>query len=72
MPYYDYHCAACGVFEARRSVADRDEPAPCPVCQQYAERQLSFTPVLLRSKPGVQVRNPLHVEGCPCCPGLIK
>ncbi|MBP2200418.1 FmdB family zinc ribbon protein [Pantoea cypripedii] len=72
MPYYDYHCPECGTFELRRSVAERDQPAPCPVCSQHAERKLSFQPVLLRSKPGAEVRNPLHVEGCPCCPGQIK
>ncbi|WP_313681727.1 zinc ribbon domain-containing protein, partial [Pantoea sp.] len=58
MPYYDYHCPDCGTFELRRSVAERDQPAPCPVCSQHAERKLSFQPVLLRSKPGAEVRNP--------------
>lgn len=72
MPYYDYLCSDCGAFELRRSVAARDEPAPCPICQKNAGRKVSFQPVLLRSKPGAEVRNPLHVEGCPCCPGAIK
>ncbi|MDI6636458.1 FmdB family zinc ribbon protein [Pantoea dispersa] len=72
MPYYDYLCSDCGTFELCRSVATRDDPAPCPICQKNADRKVSFQPVLVRSKPGTQVRNPLHVDGCPCCPGLIK
>ncbi|MFH8135792.1 zinc ribbon domain-containing protein [Pantoea osteomyelitidis] len=72
MPYYDYECSDCGTFELRRSVATRDEPAPCPICQKNRARKVSFQPVLLRSKPSVEKRNPLHVEGCPCCPGAFK
>ncbi|MDE8559246.1 FmdB family zinc ribbon protein [Pantoea vagans] len=72
MPYYDYICLDCGTFEQLRSVAARDDPAPCPICQKSSDRKVSFQSVLLRSKPGLQVRNPLHVDGCPCCPGQIK
>lgn len=72
MPYYDYFCSDCGAFELCRSVTARDDPAACPICQKNADRKVSFQSVLLRSKPGAPVRNPLHVEGCPCCPGQIK
>ncbi|MGZ4649870.1 MAG: FmdB family zinc ribbon protein [Kineosporiaceae bacterium] len=31
MPRYDVRCRACGVtFEVTRSMAQADEPAPCP------------------------------------------
>lgn len=72
MPFYDYSCADCGGFELLRPVTARDETATCPACHKVSERKVSFQPVLLRSKPGVDIRNPLHVEGCPCCPGSIK
>lgn len=32
MPTYDYQCAACGGFDALRSLALRNEPAACPQC----------------------------------------
>lgn len=72
MPYYDYQCEKCGIFEVRRSVAERDKPAECEQCGQPACRKEVFSPVLLRSKPVVMVRNPLHSDGCPCCPASIK
>lgn len=72
MPYYDYHCEQCGDFELRRSVVERDNPAECLQCGQPSLRKTAFTPVLLRSKPVAEMRNPLHVEGCPCCPASFK
>jgi len=38
VPIYVYHCA-CGVtFDARRRMADRNTPVPCPVCSEQADR----------------------------------
>ena len=34
MPSYDYNCKKCGHrFELRRSIATRDDVAPCPSCK---------------------------------------
>ena len=34
MPTYDYRCQKCGAkFELRRSIAARDDAAPCPSCK---------------------------------------
>ena len=38
MPTYDYHCEDCGGFDAFRSLALRNEPATCPVCQAASPR----------------------------------
>jgi putative FmdB family regulatory protein len=46
MPTYDYACAACGGFEAFRSVSRRDEPALCPDCDLPAHRVLVAAPRL--------------------------
>jgi putative FmdB family regulatory protein len=33
MPFYEYHCPDCREdFEELRTLADRDQPAPCPKC----------------------------------------
>ncbi len=72
MPYYDYQCECGEVVEIRRPVAERDDPARCQQCGQPAYRKEAFSPILLRSKPVPAVRNPLHSDGCPCCPAAIK
>jgi putative FmdB family regulatory protein len=46
MPTYDYHCPDCGDFEARRSMAERDQPLSCPVCSAPAGRVLVSAPAL--------------------------
>ena len=38
MPVYDYECASCGAFEAVRRIAERDEPAVCPLCGAIGAR----------------------------------
>src|SRR4051812_32658626 len=38
MPTYDYACAGCGGFDAIRSLAQRDELAPCPDCGAASAR----------------------------------
>ena len=40
MPTYDYACADCGLFEALRSLAARNEATPCPHCAQPGARVL--------------------------------
>src|SRR3989442_10879188 len=34
---YDYHCTACGGFDALRSLSQRNEPAPCPSCEAASQ-----------------------------------
>ena len=44
MPLYDYHCKPCDrLFESFRSVASRNEPAQCPVCNSNAQVFLVMT-----------------------------
>jgi putative FmdB family regulatory protein len=76
MPVYDYECAECGVFEAVRRIAERDEPADCPRCGVTAERVRVGAPALLggassgaaggasESEGGYGMRH----RGCSCCP----
>ena len=40
MPYYDYRCPSCGVFEQRRPM-DQADSTECPTCKQTAARMLS-------------------------------
>jgi len=40
MPYYDYRCPSCGVFEQRRPM-DQSDSAECPKCKQSSARMLS-------------------------------
>ena len=46
MPTYDYDCPACGGFDAFRSLADRNEPTPCPDCQRASPRVWASAPRL--------------------------
>lgn len=46
MPTYDYACPACGPFEARRAIAERDVPAGCPRCGLAAPRAWLAAPRL--------------------------
>lgn len=42
MPVYEFSCRECGCFDLRRSVAEVEAPAWCPVCGTRARRR--FTP----------------------------
>lgn len=46
MPTYDYACAACGGFDALRSMAARNDPAPCPRCASPSARIHASAPAL--------------------------
>ena len=41
MPIYDYLCAACGPFEARRPMSESAAHSPCMRCQSPAPRTVS-------------------------------
>ncbi|MDB5049895.1 MAG: Zinc ribbon domain [Fibrobacteres bacterium] len=48
MPIYEYLCRPCETpFSEIRSIADRDEPAPCPACS---------VPTATRTPPSFFVR----------------
>ena len=49
MPTYDYACAACGGFDAIRSLSVRNEPAACPGCGTDSQRVFVNAPRLARS-----------------------
>ncbi|ROR22937.1 putative FmdB family regulatory protein [Comamonas sp. BIGb0124] len=51
MPTYEYDCPRCGGFDARRSVALRNEAAECPGCQAPSPRVMVSAPHLA-SVPG--------------------
>jgi len=46
MPVYDYECADCGVFDAMRRIAERDDALPCPRCGAFARRVTISAPAL--------------------------
>lgn len=52
MPVYEFECETCGTFADFRTIADRDRPAPCEICDQPAARIISA--------PNLAVMHPLH------------
>jgi putative FmdB family regulatory protein len=80
MPTYEYQCDDCGVFDSRRTIAERDVPASCPVCAAEAVRVIRSAPLLsslggsTRAAHAVNeraanepVRSSAHGTGCGCC-----
>ena len=55
MPTYDYQCPQCGVFDAFRTMSQRNAPMACPACEAPAERVLVAAPRL--SCVTAEVRN---------------
>lgn len=73
MPLYEYRCDECATrFEQRRSMADADKAAVCPVCASLlTQRLFSVIAVLGSSRPlenalPKATQNP-HRAGCACC-----
>ena len=73
MPVYDYRCADCGVFDAARRIAERDDALRCPRCGAEAQRVTVSAPALATgsadsgsSGEGSYARM-RHVGGCSCC-----
>ncbi|UUZ77085.1 zinc ribbon domain-containing protein [Polaromonas sp. P1(28)-13] len=80
MPTYDYACAHCGPFAARRPLAAFDQPAPCPACGAESGRGLSV-PASLGTRHrgarsgqateqggGSDYQRLRHGGDCACCP----
>ncbi|SOC53432.1 putative regulatory protein, FmdB family [Blastococcus aggregatus] len=38
MPLYEFRCPACGPFDLHRSMREAPAAAPCPTCDQPAQR----------------------------------
>lgn len=49
MPLYDFRCDPCGEFDAWQTLAELDQPMPCPTCQTAAKRLLSAPNISLSS-----------------------
>ncbi|MES2888258.1 MAG: zinc ribbon domain-containing protein [Pseudomonadota bacterium] len=54
MPTYDYGCTECGGFDAIRSVAQREQPAPCPHCGAASPRVFVAAPRLALLNDGMR------------------
>jgi putative FmdB family regulatory protein len=75
MPVYDYECTDCGVFETIRRIAERDEPAACPMCGEIAGRVTVGAPMFGKSggaatppaQEGAGSYGMKHRGGCSCC-----
>ena len=55
MPTYDYHCHACGDFDALRSMATRNDDVNCPDCGNAAQRVLASAPRLALIKDTTRI-----------------
>jgi putative FmdB family regulatory protein len=44
MPFYDYECAACGVFSEFKPMALYQDPQPCPRCRVVSPRVVITAP----------------------------
>lgn len=71
MPFYDYDCPSCGMFEASRRIAERDEALPCPSCGDLAPRHINTKAASVGgadsdgdSAGSYGMR---HRGGCSCC-----
>lgn len=76
MPTYNYTCTRCGTFTARSSIADFDQPTPCPMCGSLAARTFCVPDSLLdkvsSTRPAETAQQGsyqrLHAAGrCSCC-----
>ena len=47
MPLYEFRCDDCGVFDEWRSLAEYNNPANCPTCEEPAKK--GFAPPMLLS-----------------------
>ncbi len=54
MPAYEYECPDCGVFDAQRAMALRNEPCGCPECGATAPRIIASAPRLAALAAGAR------------------
>ncbi len=81
MPLYDYECLNCGIFTARRSMAESSEATECDACGKAAPRAYVRAPAIAgmdAGKRNAMARNeksahsPMrsserHGANCGCC-----
>ena len=60
MPTYDYACAACGAFDAIRSLSVRNDPAACPACGAASQRVFVNAPRLSRSSAEQRIAHDIN------------
>jgi putative FmdB family regulatory protein len=59
MPTYAYECPRCGPFDARRAMAEADEPQPCDGCHTPSRRIFS-APAFHRASPLTRALDASH------------
>lgn len=62
MPFYDYKCPQCGVFEELATMAAHAEPAKCPQCGTMSPRVIRLSPTLLDMDPGLRHAHAVNEE----------
>ncbi|MCP3722948.1 zinc ribbon domain-containing protein [Paraburkholderia sp. CNPSo 3272] len=72
MPFYDYDCPRCGLLEARRSIAERDDELACPHCGERCPRLLNTKAASVGGSAGngddaEGTYGMRHRSGCLCC-----
>jgi putative FmdB family regulatory protein len=58
MPLYEFRCDDCGIFEAFRAIAEYNQPANCPTCQQPVKRIFSPPSAILSGSLRLKQENP--------------
>jgi putative FmdB family regulatory protein len=57
MPLYEFRCDDCGVFDEWRSLAECNNPANCPSCEEPAKKVFA-APMLLSGSMRLKQENP--------------
>ena len=55
MPAYEYRCPACGVFDAVRPIAQRNDACACPECGAAARRVIASAPAIAAMAMGARL-----------------
>jgi putative FmdB family regulatory protein len=78
MPLYEYRCEECAArFEQRRSMADVDKAAVCPICTSLLTTRVISAAAWIGNdrteKRDVPATNgKTHRAGCACCAPIRK
>ncbi|HKX71229.1 MAG TPA: zinc ribbon domain-containing protein [Acidimicrobiales bacterium] len=74
MPLYDFRCRTCGdTYEVRRTMAEAEDPAPCPQGHRDTVRLLPLVSVGGRAAASRSLASPSRASAMPagggCCGG---
>jgi putative FmdB family regulatory protein len=78
MPLYEYRCEECAAhFEQRRSMADADNVAVCPICASLLTTRVISATAWIGSghterRAAPITRGKTHRAGCGCCVPVRK